>query len=162
MEYHPVVTKITTLLTQQGVWFETFSHMPVRTSEEAAAIRPGYSLNQGAKALIVRVRHPEQGKFFVMFVVSGGERFDSAKVKAALRFSDIRFASEEEVGLITGGVLPGGVPPFGNLFGLPVYVDEGVFANERIVFNAGDRCYSVALRASDYRTIVQPVVISLV
>jgi len=44
MQYHPVTEQIQKLLTDQGVWFETFEHEPVRTSEEAAQTRPGYSL----------------------------------------------------------------------------------------------------------------------
>jgi len=47
---HPVTGQILQLLQNDGCWYETFSHAPVRTSEEAAATRPGYSLRQGAKA----------------------------------------------------------------------------------------------------------------
>ena len=54
--YHLVVKKIISLLEDNECWFETFEHAPVRTSEEAADIRTGYSIEQGAKALIVRVK----------------------------------------------------------------------------------------------------------
>lgn len=156
MDYHPVVTKILTVLDGAHAWYETFEHEPVRTSEEAAAIRIGYTIDQGAKALIVRAKHPEQGKHFVMFVLPGGQRFDPDKVKRLFGFTDLRFATEAEVGEITGGVQPGGVPPFGTLFGLPVYADESLFLNERIVFNAGDRRFSVAMLARDYDALVTP------
>lgn len=56
MEYHEVVSKILDLLRNGGYWFETFEHEPVRTSEEAAKARTGYTLAQGAKAMIVRVK----------------------------------------------------------------------------------------------------------
>lgn len=158
MDYHPVVGKITGILSEKGAWFETFEHEPVRTSEEAARIRTGYTLEQGTKALIVRVRGGEKGKRFVMLVVPGDKKFDEEKLKNNIGLSDVRFATEAEVGEMTGGVLPGGVPPFGNLFGLDVYADQGVFDNERIVFNAGDRRYSVAMRSSDYRDLVAPAV----
>ncbi|MBY0310351.1 hypothetical protein K2Q16_04375 [Patescibacteria group bacterium] len=156
MDYHPVVAKIREVLDDAGVWYETFEHEPVRTSEEAAALRPGYSINQGAKALIVRAKHPVRGKHFVMFVLPGGQRFASEKVKALFGFTDLRFATEAEVAEITGGVQPGGVPPFGTLFGLPVYADESLLLNEKIVFNAGDKRFSVAMRASDYAVLVAP------
>lgn len=158
MEYHPIVEKITTLLGGRDVWYETFEHEAVRTSEEAAALRTGYTIHQGAKALIVRVKHPQQGKHFVMFVVPGSARFSIEKVKALFGFSDIRFATEDEVATITGGVQPGGVPPFGTLFNLPVYADATLLAQEKIVFNAGDRRFSVAMRALDYQTLVAPTV----
>jgi prolyl-tRNA editing enzyme YbaK/EbsC (Cys-tRNA(Pro) deacylase) len=63
---------------------------------------------------------------------------------------------------ITNGVLPGGVPPLGNLFGLEVYADNGLLGNEKIVFNAGDRSYSVAMRSKDYIDLVKPVIGSFV
>lgn len=156
MEYHPVVRQITELLTREGCWFETFAHEPVRTSEEAAAVRTGYTIDQGAKALIVRVKHPEYGKHFVMFVLPGSARFDSARVKTLFGFTDLRFATEAEVAEITAGVLPGGVPPLGTLFGLLVYADTTLLTNERIIFNAGDRRFSVAMLVADYQRLVAP------
>ena len=162
MEYHPTVATITTLLTESGVVFETFEHEAVRTSEEAASIRPGYDINQGAKALIVRVKHPIRGKHFIMLVVPGGKRFSTEKLKRSCGFTDVRFATEGEVADVTAGILPGGVPPFGNLFGITVYSDKTLFNNERIVFNAGDKRFSVAMLASDYQKIVTPEVVDIV
>lgn len=154
--HHPIVAKITALLKEHGSVFETFEHAPVRTSEEAAALRPDYTLAQGAKALIVRVKTDDNNKRFVMLVLPADRRFDAEKVKRLLSAKDIRFATETEVGEITGGVLPGGIPPFGGLFNLPLYADETLFLNETIVFNAGDRSYSIAMRSQDYRAIAQP------
>ncbi len=156
MQYHPVVEKIKSLLKENSVPFEEFFHEPVRTSEEAAKVRPGYGLEHGAKAIIARVKEPSKGKKFVMFVLPGSKKFDSVKIKNNLGLVDIRFATEEEVSEITGGVLPGGVPPFGNLFGLEVFADKTLFDNEKIIFNAGDRSCSVGMKLADYRNIVNP------
>jgi len=153
-----VVSKILSLLAANGCWHETFEHAPVRTSEEAAGTRPGYSLRQGAKAMIVKAKGPETR--FVMLVLPADLRFDNAKVKAALKAKDVRFATEQEVAELTGGVLPGAVPPFGNLFGLHVVADPSLFEQERIVFNAGDRSFSVAMRSADYKRLVTPQVIA--
>jgi Ala-tRNA(Pro) deacylase len=162
MEYHPVVEKIKTLLTQNSCWFETFEHPPVRTSEEAAKTRVGYTIQQGAKAIIARVKESGKGKRFVMIVLPGDKRFNSQKVSTLFNFTDIRFASEVEVGEITGGVLPGGVPPFGNLFNLEVFADDSLLANEKIVFNAGDKSYSVGMKSEDYIKLVLPKIASFV
>lgn len=161
-QYHPVVRTIVALLTDKGVWFETFAHEAVRTSEEAAQVRTGYTIHQGAKALILRVKHSELGKHFVMVVIPGSARFATTALKNKCGFSDVRFATEGEVADITGGVLPGGVPPLGTLFNLPVYVEKTLLHNERIVFNAGDRRFSVAMRAVDYIDIVRPVILEIV
>jgi len=159
--YHPVVKQIITLLEDNKIKYQTFEHQPVRTSEEAAGIRTGFVLSQGAKALIVRVKKAGQKKF-LMLVVPGDKRFDKQKVSSLLGTKDIRFASEEEVGEVTGGVQVGGVPPFGNLFGLEVFVDQGVLKNEKIIFNAGDKRFSIAIKSLDYKNLVKPFVVKLV
>ncbi len=161
MGYHKVTITIIKLLKDKSYWFETFEHEPVRTSEEAAKIRDGYSLHQGAKAMIVRAKITNNDKRFVMLVTPGDLRFDNNKVKQIFNAKDIRFATEEEVANITDGVQPGGVPPFGNLFGIEVLVDPILFENEKIVFNAGDRRYSVGMMSSDYKSLVNPKVITI-
>ena len=97
-----------------------------------------------------------------MLVISGYKRFDTDKVKRLLNAKDIRFATEEEVKEITKGVEPGGVPPFGNLFGLKTVVDRSLFNNEKIIFNAGDRRFSIAMKSEDYKTLVNPELESIV
>ncbi|OGD83171.1 hypothetical protein A2572_02815 [Candidatus Collierbacteria bacterium RIFOXYD1_FULL_40_9] len=156
MTYHPVVNKIISLLKENHIEFETFEHEPVRTSQEAARVRTGYSLKQGAKALIVRAKFNSQDKKFLMVVVPGDKRFDNQKLKNLLKVKDLRFATEDEVGKITDGVQLGGVPPFGNLFNLEVYTDKGLFDQEKIIFNAGDKRFSIGMNSSNYKKIVKP------
>lgn len=151
--YHPVVQRLVDVLQEQGFWFETFEHEPVRTSEEAAQVRPGYGLSQGAKALIVRVKRSTTDKRFVMLVFPADQKFDVQKVKQHFHAVDVRFASPEELETLTQGVEPGAVPPFGFLFDLSVVADVSLFAQDKIVFNAGDRRFSVAMRSAEYREL---------
>ena len=156
-DLHPIVTEITTLLDANDCWYETFEHEPVRTSEEAAQTRPGYALHHGAKAIILRVKKSKKDKLFIMIVFPADQKFNNTKMKTYFDAKDIRFATGEEVNNLTNGVQSGGVPPFGNLVDLPVYVTPELFNNERIVFNAGDRRFSLAMKSADYRRLVEPV-----
>ena len=70
--------------------------------------------------------------------------------------------NECEVVELTGGVQIGGVPPFGNLFDLPIYADPSLFENEKMVFNAGDRGFSVAMKSADWQTLTQPKIVNLI
>ena len=155
MNYHPVCKKITDLLKSRKVGFETFEHEAVRTSEEAAKVRSGYSLAQGAKALIVKVG---SGNDFAMLVVPGDRKFSNSLAKKALGTSNLCFATKAQVSELTGGVKLGGVPPFGNLFNLKVVADPSLFDQQIIIFNAGDRRFSVAMKSQDYRKLVNPEV----
>lgn len=157
-----MVQKILKLLEDDGCWFETFEHEPVRTSEEAARARPKYSLHQGAKALIVRAKASQSKRSFVMLVFPADFKFSQDKVEVLLGAKDIRLATESEISLITNGIQLGGVPPFGNLFGLEIFVDSSIFENEKIVFNAGDRRFSIAMKSEDYRRLVKPKICEIV
>src|SRR3989338_1270167 len=155
MKYHKTVNAILTLLKAHSFWFETFEHEPVRTSYEAHRVRnQHYTLEQGAKAIIIRVKKSSLDPYFVMIVVSGSDKFDGKIVKKLLGARDIRFARVVEVARITQGIEPGGIPPFGNLFGLPVFADPALLLNEKIIFNAGDRRFSIGMKSEDYVSLV--------
>ncbi len=158
-KYHPVVGKIKALLDKNNCWYESFEHQAVRTSEEAAEIRTGYSIKQGAKALILYSNDLEE---FLMLVLPADQRFDNNLVRNILGVSHLRFATPEEVKEVTGGVLVGGVPPFGNLFDLKVIADPSLLKNEKIIFNAGDRRYSIAIKSSDYQKLVNPQIAKII
>ena len=51
----------------------------------------------------------------------------------------------------------GAIPPFGNLYGLPTYVDRCVARNQKIVFSAGTSTDSIRLAYVTYTEIVKPL-----
>jgi len=162
MKYHPVTEKIKNILEEHNAWYETFEHKPVRTSEEAAKIRDGYTLKQGAKAIIIRIKKSKSEKRFIMLVIPGDKRFDNKKIKKYFEVKNVRFATEAEVSELTDNVKVGGVPPFGDIFKLEVYVDESLFENDRIVFNAGDRRFSIGMKLADFKDIVKPELVNII
>lgn len=139
----PVTERLTRWLTDAGVPFQVFEHAPVRTSEEAAQARRT-RLEEGAKALVVRAQER-----YVHIVLPAHRRADNAALRAILGTRKLRFATPEELLALTG-CTPGAVPPFGNLFGLAVLVDEELARLPRIAFNAGDNAVSITMRAEDF------------
>ncbi len=139
----PVTARLTRWLTDAGVPFQLVEHAPVRTSEEAAEAR-GTRLEEGAKVLVVRAEER-----YVHVVLSAHRRADNAALRAILGTRKLRFATPEELLALTG-CTPGAVPPFGNLFGLAVLVDEELARLPRIAFNAGDTAVSITMRAEDF------------
>ncbi len=154
---HQVVLAIRSLLDTHGIPYTFMEHEPGITSEDMVAIRKDFTLSEGAKALILMTDHG-----FIQVVVPGDKKFSNSKVRNIADTKDIRFATPEELSEITGGVLPGAVPPFGTLFDVPVYADSGIFDNERIVFNCGERTKSIAMSPENYRNIVRPTVADIV
>ena len=129
-----------------GACFRLLEHAAVFTSEEAAQVR-GTPIEAGAKALVlVAAGEP------VHVVLAGHRRVDNARLRAILGTRTLRFATPEELLALTGCV-PGAVPPFGNLFGLPVLVDEELTRREEIAFNAGGNAVSIVMRCDDFLQI---------
>ena len=144
-----LLTSITLLLDSQHIVYEIKQHLAVRTSQEAALAR-GESLKIGAKALLVK-----DDTHFVLLVLPAHLKLDTKKTKKVLKSRNLRFASPEELKEIAG-VEKGAVPPFGPLFGVEMIVDQRLFDNEWMAFNAGSLETSVKMKTSDYRNAVKP------
>lgn len=151
--------KVEALLAARGVWWEGSTHVAVRTSEEAAAVR-GASLASGAKAVLLSVKPATDGAF-VLVVLSAAAKMASKAVRKAGGFKSTRFAYDAEVLSLTGCV-PGAVPPFGSVWGLRTFMDESLTAQgSEINFNAGLRTRSVRMRVADYVAVEAPTVCSV-
>jgi Ala-tRNA(Pro) deacylase len=151
MSMSTVFERIEAKLMEAKAAYTVSRHAPVYTSEEAAAIR-GVPLSSGAKALIVKA-----GERFVLFVLPADRKFDGKKVKSSFNVKGTRFATKEEVFEMTD-LLPGSIPPFGSLFGLPTFVDGALSHNESINFNAGDHAISIQMPYRDYFMAESPTV----
>ena len=138
----PVTDRLEGWLREAAVPFRVLEHAPVFTSAQAAQVR-GTLLEAGAKALVVRAEDR-----YVHLVLPGHRKVDNARVRAILGVRKLRFASPEELLELTG-CEPGAVPPFGNLFGLPVLLDEALARCEDVAFNAGSRRVSITMRCED-------------
>jgi Ala-tRNA(Pro) deacylase len=145
----PIMTKLRQFLDANDAPYEILSHRPAYTAQEVAAAQhvPGRDL---AKVVIVKV-----GERFVMAVVPAPARVDVHKVAPGERAA---IATEEEFVRLFPQCEPGAMPPFGNLFGLPVYVDRSLTREERIVFQAGSHTETVRMRYTDFARLVQPAV----
>jgi Ala-tRNA(Pro) deacylase len=138
-----VTARLVEWLREAGVSFRVVEHAPVFTSAEAARVR-GTAVEAGAKALVLLAADRP-----VHVVLQGHRRVDNARVRAALGTRTLRFATPAELLALTGCV-PGAVPPFGNLFGLPVLADAGLAARDAIAFNAGSNSVSVLMGGPDF------------
>ena len=146
-----VYKDITTLLDEAGIVYKTYEHEAVFTSQEAAKVR-NTNMHEGAKALIMYA----DGKP-IMVVVPGDLKVDTKGFKELYQVRDLRMATSEEVEKVTS-VPIGAVPPFGNIFQIPLYIDERLRENEEIVFNAGDHTKSIQMKETDFETVAKPIV----
>lgn len=104
-----------------------------------------------AKAVIVKL----DGKM-AMAVLPATEKVDLAALAEATGTKRATKASEDEFKGLFADCQPGAMPPFGNLYGLPVYVDKSLGKNDLIAFNAGTHHTLIRMHYADFERLVQP------
>jgi nondiscriminating aspartyl-tRNA synthetase len=141
--------KLIAYLKEKDIKFKHLEHQPTHTSEESAQAR-GTSLKQGAKALVMFAdNHP------ILVVLSAAHKLNNSAFKTEFKVKDLRMATPDEVQQVSG-VGIGAVPPFGNLFNTPVYVDQSLLKETDIAFNAGSLTNSIIMRVVDFVKLVNP------
>jgi Ala-tRNA(Pro) deacylase len=148
--------RIESYLRAHQVAYETQQHARAYTAQEVAASEhlPGRMV-----AKVVMVLADGQ---MTMLVVPADRRVDLAKVARALGVQDIWLADEREFTGIFPDCEVGAMPPFGNLYGLPVYVDRALAEDDTIVFQAGTHTETMQMKYADYDRLLQPAVIEIV
>jgi len=141
--------KVIAFLDENNVTYEKMKHEHVHSSDDAAKVR-GTKLEEAAKALVLQTG---SGQVF-MCVVSGHRRLDLRKIKQMMGERNVSLAHPGVV-LGTTGCPVGTVPPFGNLFNIPLYVDEDVLSREYLVFSAGTHFDSVRMKSADWERITK-------
>jgi Ala-tRNA(Pro) deacylase len=96
-----------------------------------------------------------------MLVLPASRRVDEERAAAALDANEVRLASEEELASTFPDAEVGAMPPFGNLYGIPVYVDDELAEDETITFQAGMHTWTIALKYADFERLVGPTVADL-
>jgi len=142
-------------LDNQGIDYEIILHRRSDTAQ-ATASAAHVAASKLAKTVVVKV----DGGLH-MAVVPANQRLDLGLLKGATGASSVALASEAEFQASFPGCEPGAMPPFGNVYGLPVWVDEELAANPQIVFNAGTHTELVRLAYRDFARVVAPRVVSL-
>jgi Ala-tRNA(Pro) deacylase len=95
-----------------------------------------------------------------MMVVPADHHIDLEKVEKAVG-KPVSLGKEQEFKSFFPDCAIGAMPPFGNLYGLPTYVDRDLAEQDYIVFEAGTHTDAIKMSYRDYEKIVKPKVSDL-
>ena len=142
-------------LDSNAVKYVTEKHSPAYTAQELAALShvPG---KEWAKTVMVKL----DGKV-AMAVVPASSRVVFDLLKEASGAKTAELATEQEFKDLCPGCEVGAMPPFGNLFGMDVYVDQALSEDAEIAFNAGTHTEMVRLPFGDFERLAKPKVVRL-
>jgi Ala-tRNA(Pro) deacylase len=108
--------------------------------------------------LVAKVVVVKADQYFVMTVLPSTWRVDLKRLRDVLEARDVRLATEAECSNLFPDCQVGTMPPFGNLYGVEVYVDQLLTEDESIVFEAGTYVRAIKLRYKDFADLVRPKV----
>lgn len=140
-------------LDRECIRYTVISHSPAFTAQEIAAASH-ISGRELAKTVIVRI----DGEL-AMAVLPASYRVDVellGELSGAVR---IEMAHEDDFRAVFPGCETGAMPPFGNLFDLPVHVADELTQDEYIAFNAGSHTELIQMRYRDFERLVHPRVL---
>lgn len=147
------VQKLKEFLDKNNIKYVSITHSKAYTAQEVAASAhiPGKEL---AKTVILKV----EGKM-AMAVLPASYKIDFDHLKEIIGLNDVRLADEIEFKDKFPGCEVGAMPPFGNLYGMDVYVAESLAEDDEIAFNAGSHTELIKLAYNDFERLVKPKVV---
>ena len=147
--------KLKEFLDSENIKYISIMHSRAYTSQETAETAH-ISGKQLAKTVMVKL----DGRM-VMAVLPADEQIDLDLLKSNTNAKKAVLATEDEFRNLFSQCETGAMPPFGNLYGQDVYVEESLTADESIAFNAGSHSELIQLSYSDYKRLVNPVVVRM-
>jgi len=152
----PLNERLRTFLDSNHAEFTLTTHSKAFTAREVA--------------LAERLPPREVAKSVVLFgdaeyhllVIPASKLVDFQELRPALGLSQARLATEDEIGRLFPDCELGAMPPFGSLYGLPVYLDASLASEPIIAFNAGTHREVIHMPTAEFRRLATPVIVSLV
>lgn len=142
-------------LDSHGVRYDVIPHREAFTSQEVAAASH-ISGKDIAKVVMVK-----RGQALAMAVLPAACKVGVDRLVRLFGSSEVALAREQDFEGLFTDCDTGAMPPFGNLYGLDVYLDEELASRQRLIFQAGNHHELVSMAYSDYERLVQPKVTEL-
>src|SRR6185295_6309356 len=147
------ITTLKKYLDAERIQYIVISHSPAFTAQQIAASAhvKGREL---AKTVMVKI-----DGHLAMAVLPASQKVDLERLRETAGADQVELASEREFRDYFPDCDLGAMPPFGNLYGLEVYVADGLTEDDEIAFNAGSFTELVRMSYGDFERLVQPTVL---
>ncbi len=144
------LTKTKEFLDEHNIKYTIIKHSSAYTAQEIAA-SAHISGKELAKTVVIKI----DGKL-AMAVLPASYKISFDDLKEALGVEKVRLAYEQEFMDKFPDCEVGAMPPFGNLYGMEVYVAESFADDEEIAFNACSHTELIKMKYQDFEKLVKP------
>jgi Ala-tRNA(Pro) deacylase len=142
--------KLKAFLDENKIKYISIQHSSAYTAQEIAAIAhiPGKDL---AKTVMIKI----DGKL-AMAVLPASYKISFEHMKETLGVKEVRLAYEQEFMDKFPDCEVGAMPPFGNIYGIDVYVADSLAEDEEIAFNACSHTELIKMKFNDFERLAKP------
>ncbi|HJW72515.1 MAG TPA: YbaK/EbsC family protein [Geothrix sp.] len=149
------MTKLEDFLNQNGVAHQVIRHAQAFTASSVAGAAhvPGKDM---AKTVVVNL-----DGHLALAVVPANRMVNVERLREAAGATFAELADEREFAGDFPGCEPGAMPPFGNLFGMEVYVEPHLAADQEIAFNAGNHHELIRMAYKDFERLAHPKLVDM-
>ena len=146
--------KLKAFLDAEQIKYITIMHSTAYTAQEVAA-SAHIAGRELAKTIIVQL----DGSM-AMAVLPANKKIVLQDLRDVTGSDQVKFASEETFREKFPECETGAMPPFGNLYGMEVYLAESLTTNDEIAFNAGTHTEVIKMKFADFERLVKPHVVA--
>jgi len=136
-------------LNENEIRYETLKHTEAVTAQRIAQAEHVKGRHH-AKVVMIKA-----GDQHVMAVLPADHQVDLQALKKILGKS-VSLDPENEFKSLFPDCATGAMPPFGNLYDVPTYIDQRLAQQDYIVFEAGTHTDAIKISYHDYQKIVKP------
>ena len=149
------MTMLKEFLTRNGVVHQVIPH-PLAFTATSVAGAAHIKGREMAKTVVVNL----DGKL-ALAVVPADRKVDLERLRQATGSVSVELADEREFIGDFPECEPGAMPPFGNLFGMTVYVEPHLAADPEIAFNAGSHTELIRMAYKDFERLAHPKLVDM-
>lgn len=142
-------------LDDAGVDYEVTEHAEAYTAHEVAQSEhvSGWDV---AKPVMLKIAGD-----LAMCVVPAPVEVDLDRTQRWFGGAEVRLAEESEFADVFPDAELGAHPPFGNLYDVPVFLDETMRARPRMICRDGSHTETVTVATSDFVRLVEPEIVDV-
>ena len=148
-----VPKRVLNFLEKTKVKHEIINHRTVYTAYDKAAtlkVKP----NIIGKTLVLKI----DGSIAIV-LIPGNKNLDKNKFKKLAKVKRVDFVSEKLMKNKFKGMKTGAIPPFGDLWKLPTFIDKSLISLSQIILNSGDYNFSIKIKGSILKKLILAPVI---
>ncbi len=142
-------------LDKNGLRYIVTRHSPAYTAQETAEAAHVHGATL-AKSVLVSIDNDE----LAMVVMPAPCRLDLEGFREIIGASDVVIVQEQKLKSLFPDCALGAMPPFGNLYGIKVFVAGAFDEDKDIVFNAATHSELVHMNYTDFLKLAEPTVLA--